>query len=148
MSCGAGEETCRGGDVHGCDAGSDVNSKIITIKIKSSKNQKRESKAANQMQMCASVQVCECVAQGLGIVAKEIMAGLFLLLARAATAAAATLRCVAAAVLICVCGFCTSRGSWQLARGNSRLATGKGQVVSVVAAAANVAATATAAAVV
>lgn len=41
-----GQETCRG-DVHGCDVDSDVNSKIITIKIKSSKNQKRESKAAN-----------------------------------------------------------------------------------------------------
>lgn len=101
------------------------------------------------MQMCASVQVCECVAQGLGIVAKEIMAGLFLLLARAATgAAAATLRCVAAAVLICVCGFCTSRGSWQEATRDWQLAAGKGQVASVVASAANVAATATAAAVV
>lgn len=99
------------------------------------------------MQMCASVQVCECVTQGLGIVAKEIMAGLFLLLARAATAAA-TLRCVAAAVLICVCGFCTSRGSWQEATRDWQLAAGKGQVASVAAAAANVAATATAAAVV
>lgn len=125
MSCGAGKGTCRG-DVHGCDAGSDVNSKIITIKIKSSKNQKRESKAANQMQMCASVQVCECVAQGLGIVAKEIMAGLFLLLVRAATAAAATLRCAAAAVLILCLRLLHIKG--QLAAGKRQLATGNWQL--------------------
>lgn len=129
MSCGAGKGTCRG-DVHGYDAGSDVNSKIIAIKIKSSKNQKRESKAANQMQMCASVQVCECASvlpKGLASLQKKLWPGCSCCWREQQQQQQ---RCVAAAVLICVCGFCTSRGSWQLARGNSRLATGSWQGAS------------------